>query len=202
MKRLFAFILVLMVCSGCTVVRIDTSNIDTILNVILTKDNTLYNRVGTGYKYYVPRGVTYIDTDELNDKLYSNGTYYYLYIDALSYYNDISVNYVENKDAYYSRKLSSDDKFKWNGYLEINQIDKDEYLIEFMYNYAKIETVVDANSINDAVLNSAYILSTIRFNYDVIELMLNDDYFTSKEEKYDIFTPKDSSDNLEYTDME
>ena len=34
-----------------------------ILNVILTKDNKLYNQVGQGYKYYLPGGVTYIDSD-------------------------------------------------------------------------------------------------------------------------------------------
>ena len=77
MKRILIFILVLLV-SGCTVVRIDTTDIDNIINVVLSKDNDLYNRVGSGYKYYIPRGVSYIDTDELNDKLYSNGSYYYL----------------------------------------------------------------------------------------------------------------------------
>ena len=64
--------------TGCTVVRIDTTNIDNIISIVLSKKNTLYNRVGKGYKYYVPRGVTYIDTTELNDKLYSNGNYYSL----------------------------------------------------------------------------------------------------------------------------
>ena len=78
MKKL----IILMLCfllTGCTAVRIDTTNIDNIVNVVLSKENNLYNRVGKGYKYYVPRGVTYIDTNDLNDKLYSNGIYYYLY---------------------------------------------------------------------------------------------------------------------------
>ena len=82
--------------TGCTVVRIDTTNIDNIISVVLSKKNTLYNRVGKGYKYYVPRGVTYIDTTELNDKLYSNGNYYYLYIDAVSYYHKVKINYKED----------------------------------------------------------------------------------------------------------
>ena len=60
-----------------TIVRIDTSDIDNIIDVVLSKNNKLYNRVGKGYKYYVPRGINYIDTTELNDKLYSNGYYYY-----------------------------------------------------------------------------------------------------------------------------
>ena len=44
MKKIIAFILVLMLC-GCTVVRIDTSNIDTIIDVVLSKNNNLFNRV-------------------------------------------------------------------------------------------------------------------------------------------------------------
>ena len=99
MKKKAILLILLLLVSGCTIVRIDTKNIDTIIDVVLSKNNTLYNQVGKGYKYYVPRGVTYIDTTELNDKLYSNGNYYYLYIDAVSYYHKVKVNYKENKDA-------------------------------------------------------------------------------------------------------
>ena len=196
MKKILLFILVLLV-SGCTVVRIDTTNIDTIVDVILSKDNDLYNRVGSGYKYYIPRGVSYIDTDELNDKLYSNGSYYYLYVDVIGYTNGVKVDYEENKDAYYSRVISESDGFDSSGYIEIIKED-DLYRIMFSYNYARIETIVEEENINLAVLNSAYILSTIQFNNNVIELMLDDDYFTNKEEKYEVFSKNDDSgDNFE-----
>ena len=59
-----------------------------------------------------------------------------------------------------------------------------------MYNYAKIEAVVNKENINEVVLNASYILSTIKYNSNVIKIMLNEDYFTNKEERYDIFTPK------------
>ena len=176
--------------TGCTVVRIDTTNIDNIISIVLSKKNTLYNRVGKGYKYYVPRGVTYIDTTELNDKLYSNGNYYYLYIDAVSYYHKVKVNYKENKDAYYSKKIDVSGK-EW--YLEIQKQKNDKYVIEFVYNYAKIEAMVDKEDINEVVLNASYILSTVKFNNKVIKLMLNETYFTNKEEKYDIFADKDNN---------
>ena len=176
--------------TGCTVVRIDTTNIDNIISIVLSKKNTLYNRVGKGYKYYVPRGVTYIDTTELNDKLYSNGNYYYLYIDAVSYYHKLKVNYKENKDAYYSKKIDVSGK---EGYLEIQKQKNDKYVIEFVYNYAKIEAMVDKEDINEVVLNASYILSTVKFNNKVIKLMLNETYFTNKEEKYDIFADKDNN---------
>lgn len=195
MKKIFLIVLCLILFTGCTVVRINTDNIDNLIDVVLSKNNKLYNRVGKGYKYYVPRGMNYIDTTELNDKLYSNGYYYYLYIDVISYYNKIDFSYKENKDAYYSRYININDKV---GYLEINKVN-DRYLIEYMYNYAKIEALVYEEDINDVVLNSTYILSTIKFNKNVIKLMLNDEYFINKEERYDIFTSKvDTTDNLEY----
>lgn len=187
----------LLLLTGCTAVRIDTSSIDTITNVVLSKNNKLFNRIGKGYKYYVPRGVNYIDNNDYNDKLYTNGDYYYLYIDTISYYYNVTSEYVEDSNAYYSKALDINGK---KGYLEINKVD-DKYLVEFMYNYAKIEALVDYNRINDVVLNSSYILSTIKFNSDVIKLMLDTNYFTSKEEQYDIFTSKKTTNKfLEYSE--
>lgn len=187
MKKLIILFSLFFIVTGCTVVRIDTTDIDNTINIILTKENKLYNRVGKGYKYYVPGGVTYIDTDELNDKLYSNGTYYYLYVDIVNYYYQSKYEYVENKDSYYSKYINLNNK---TGYLQIDKYD-DKYLIKFMYNYARIETLVDKDQINDAVLNCSYILSTIKFNHNVIKLMLNEDYLVNREEKYDVFTPKE-----------
>lgn len=174
-------------------VRINTNSVDNIINVILSKNNHLYNRVGKGYKYYVPRGVNYIDTDELNDKLYSNGNYYYLYIDAVSYYYNIDFEYQVDDNAYYSRLIDINDK---KGYLEINKTENDKYYIEFMYNYSKIETIVDYDDINNAILNASYILSTVKFNNNVIKIMLNEEYFVNKEEKYDIFNSKKQRDTF------
>ena len=185
-------IIVLSLTTGCTAVRIDTQNIDTIVSVVLSKNNTLYNRIGKGYKYYIPRGVTYIDTNDLNDKLYSNGNYYYLYIDAVSYFYKNKVGYVENKEAYYSRKIEGSKE----GYLEINEYG-DKYLINFVYNYAKIEAVVEEKDINEVVLNASYILSTVKFNDNIIELMLNEEYFTNKEEKYEEFSKVQDDEEIE-----
>lgn len=186
MKKLIIMFLSVFLLTGCTAVRINTDKIDTIINVVLSKDNTLYNTIGKGYKYYKPRGVTYIDTNEFNEKLYSNGNYYYLYVDINSYYYKKEFEYKENNESFYSKYIDINDKY---GYLEINEY-KGKYLIEFMYNYAKIEAVVNKENINEVVLNASYILSTIKYNSNVIKIMLNEDYFINKEERYDIFTPK------------
>lgn len=197
MKKIVLLLLVGLSLTGCTAVRINTKDIDNTINVILSKNNTLYNRVGKGYKYYVPRGVSYIDTVEFNDKLYSNGNYYYLYIDAISYFYQKEMNYEINDDAYYSREFDINGK---KGYLKIEEKDN-KYLINFYYNYARIQALVIKDDIEDVVLNATYILSTVKFNPEVIKLMLDDEFFTNKEEKYDIFESESEDNNfLNYTD--
>ncbi|MDD6323665.1 MAG: hypothetical protein PUA73_03545 [Bacilli bacterium] len=186
MKKKILLCLVTLLLTGCTIVRIDTTSIDNIVNVVLSKENTLYNRVGRGYKYYVPRGVTYIDSSGSNDKLYSNGVYYYLYLDEISYYYKKANNYKVDHTKYYSKKI----KNKGNiGYLEITKQDG-LYLITFVYNYAKIEALVPKDDINDTVLNSSYILSTIKYNNNIVKLSLEDNFLKNKEEKYNVFSSK------------
>ena len=191
MKKLIFASLVTLILTGCTIVRIDTTNIDNILNVILSKDNTLYNRVGRGYKYYVPRGVTYIDSSGSNDKLYSNGIYYYLYLDEISYYYKKTTNYKVDNSKYYSKKINNNGK---SGYLEITK-QEDLYLIEFVYNYAKIEALVPEEDINDTVLNCSYILSTIKYNSKIVKLSLEDNFLQNKEDKYNVFSKKNQDNN-------
>ena len=201
MKKILLLGLVTLILTGCTIVRIDTTSIDNILNVVLSKENTLYNRVGRGYKYYVPRGVTYIDSSGSNDKLYSNGVYYYLYLDEIGYYYKKSINYKVDNSKYYSRKINNKGNL---GYLEITKQD-DLYLIEFVYNYARIEALVPKDDINDTVLNCSYILSTIKYNHNIIKLSLSENFLQNKEETYDVFSSKkeDNDDNfLKYEDQE
>lgn len=186
MKKL-AILLVVILLTGCTVVRIDTTSVDNIINVVLSKDGktSIYNRIGKGYKYYIPRGVTYIDTNDLNDRLYSNGIYYYLYVDAISYFYKANINYEIDDEAYYYNKIAD------KGYIKITE-ENTKYKIVFVYNYSRIEAVVEKNKIEEVVLNASYMLSTVEFNENVIKLMLNDDYFTNKEEQYDLFTRKET----------
>ena len=192
MKKISILIIVMLLISGCTIVRIDTKSIDNIIDVVLSKDNTLYNQIGKGYKYYVPRGVSYINTTEYNDTLYSNGNYYYLNVDIVSYYYNKSVTYTEPNDAYYFKRIENGDK---TGYVLISKVN-DKYLINFSYNYASIEAMVEKDQINDIILNSSYILSTIKYNDNVIKIMLDDDYFKNKEEKYTVFESQSGNDNF------
>lgn len=196
MKKVILVLLLIIMTTGCSIVRIDTTNVDNIVNVVLSKNNKLYNQIGQGYKYYLPGGVSYIDSDELNDILYCNGNYYYLYIDAINYYYQTRVDYKENDGLYYSRKFDMSDGFAHSGYLEIHEIDN-LYYIKFVYNYAKIESVVEKKDINDTILNASYILSTIKYNYNIVELMLNEEYFINKTGKYDNYDTLEESGKFE-----
>ena len=200
MKKIMLLCLLTLLLTGCTIVRIDTTSIDNIVNVVISIDNKLYNRVGIGYKYYVPRGMTYIDSTGSNDELYSNGIYYYLYLDEVSYYYKKAVNYKEDSSKFYSRKINKGTK----GYLEITKKDN-LYLIEFVYNYAKVEALVPKKEINNAVLNCSYILSTIKYNHNIIKLSLSENFLQNKEETYDVFSSKqneeDNDNFLKYEDQ-
>ena len=159
MKKYLILFLTLML-SGCSVVRINTNSLDTIVDVVLSKNNTLYNKDGQGYKYYIPNGVTHIDTDDLSHTLYYKGEYLYLYVDIVSYYYKKNIKYKKNDYAYFSKKIGNDDK---TGYVEVIKKD-DLYYVNFYYNYARIEALVSRDNLSNTILNASYILSTIKYN--------------------------------------
>ena len=71
---------------------------------------------------------------------------YYLYVDVISYYHKIENTYKINQDAYYSKVIDYNDK---TGYLEIIESGS-KYYVEFMFNYAKIEVLVDKDQLVNA----------------------------------------------------
>ena len=101
----------------------------------------------------------------------------------ISYYNDVKFNYKVNDTSYLSLNINNKEKI---GYLEINKRN-DKYLIEIMYNYAKIEVIVDENDIKGAISNSIVILSSIVFNKEMIASMQDEDILNFSEEELDIF---------------
>ena len=62
-----------------------------------------------------------------------------------------------------------------------------------MYNYAKIEVMVDKDLINDTLINCVNILSSIKYDDTIIKNLLNDDKLDYTEEIFDMF--KDAEDN-------
>ena len=191
MKKYLILFLTLML-SGCSVVRINTNSLDTIVDVVLSKNNTLYNKDGQGYKYYIPNGVTHIDTDDLSHTLYYKGEYLYLYVDIVSYYYKKDIKYKKNDYAYFSKKIDNNDK---TGYVEVIKKD-DLYHVNFYYNYARIEALVTEDNLSNTILNATYILSTIKYNKGLIKTMLDDEYLINKAGKYDLFKTNDKTEKF------
>ena len=191
MKKYLILFLTL-ILTGCSVVRIDTNSLDNIVDVVLSKNNNLYNKDGQGYKYYIPNGVTHIDTDDLSHTLYYKGEYLYLYVDIVSFYYNKNIKYKKNDYAYFSKIINNSDK---TGYVEVIKKD-DLYYVNFYYNYARIEALVTKENLSNTVLNASYILSTIKYNKRLIKTMLDDKYLINKAGKYDLFKTNDKTEKF------
>jgi hypothetical protein len=194
MKKKMAILgLVLIFLTGCT--NINTTSYKDIITSVVTSKHNLTNAHRTGYSYYLPNGVMAKDAKDFNEVLTDANNTYYFYVDVVSYYNRVIEEYQIDTNAYYSEKINYEDKY---GYLEINQQKNNKYLVEIMYNYAKIEVIVDSNNLKEAITNSIVILSSIDYNKDVLANIIGDNVLQFNEETYDIFkTKKQDSDFLD-----
>ena len=181
-EKLFLLVAILFVLTGCTCVQ--SSSIEEILNQSMNSLVNVVNVNRKGYSYYLPRGLNIKSSNDYNEIISDEKYLYYLYVDIVSYNSKIAFNYNANKEAYYSASLANNEQ---KGYIEINNYENDQYLIEIMYNYAKIEVIVYERDINKCVAYAISILTSIAYNDNVIENYLGDDIFLSSEEAYDIF---------------
>ena len=60
-KIILLSIIVLLVC-GCT--RLDDTNISKNMNLLLSEKTNIYNVQYDGYKYYLPKGLTFLDKED------------------------------------------------------------------------------------------------------------------------------------------
>ena len=182
MKKLIILAVMIFFLCGCT--NINKSSINKITNDALNAKHSYANMIKVGYKYYKPLQMSVIETTDYNETLRSDGILYYLYIDIVSYYNKTNNEYTENDISYYSKAIKHKDK---SGFIEINELDDNQYLIEIMYNYAKIEVMVDKERLNEAVAFSLSILSSVKYNDVVINNKLGQDVFSTHEESFNLF---------------
>lgn len=200
MKKKYLFlILLLFILTGCAPLK--QQNIDQLLAVLLNQKNQLQNVVFDGYKYYVPRGMKLVNKEEYNAQLLDENNFtYYFYVDVVSFYNQELLNYAVNEDAYYSKKLNYQNK---EGYLEITKINNDDnYFIEYMYNYGKIEVYTKGKYINEVITQASSILSSIQFNQSVLETIIGNKVLDYKEETYNVMKPKGNNQTESYLDYE
>lgn len=184
-KRIFLLISLMFLLTSCT--SINKKDYSKIIDEVINSRYTINNEYRTGYKYYTPSGLTSMSSTDYNEVLQSSKYRYYLYVDVVSYYNRVIEEYDEDSNAYFSQVINHDDKF---GYIEINLQENKKYLVEIMYNYAKIEVMVEEDDINYAVTNAMIILSSIEYNSDILSSIIGDNVLEFNEETFDIFQAK------------
>lgn len=194
---LFISFILLTGCSVNNIERVDSYTFEEEMNKVLSYNINYYNKIGKGYKYYAPRGMTKIDETSYNDILVRNNIKYYLYVDVVSYYYHTTLDYKENINAYYSLKINNKGKL---GYIEITEVSKDKLFVEMNYNYAKIEVYTNKKDIKEVVSNCTYILNSMNFNDSLLKKMYEEGNLGSKEEVYYLFDKSNNNDGnfLEY----
>ena len=186
LNKIFLLVLIILF-SGCSIVNINTNDyLKNVNNIIKRKSNKASDNA-IGYQFDLPNGVSIVETEDFNQKLKSGNSTYYLYVDIVSYFYKVKNEYKVNNDAFLSSKLSNDKKY---GYVEVNK-DKGKYYVEMMYNYAKIESYVEEDDLKETLNNMAYILSSIKYNNDIVVNIIGDEkYNLSSDETYSIFKTK------------
>lgn len=199
MKKLFILLSLILLVSGCSFVNVDKQSYEGIISSIMYGHEDLANISLEGYSYYLPKGVSLKSTNSNNSVLYYNHKKMYLYVDIVSYYNKIENKYEKSNSNYVSIPINNDGK---NGYLDITQI-KDDYFVEFMYNYSKIEAFVKYDDLKKTVTKMAYILDSINFNDSILNSLIGENSLDYGEEVFDIFKSKrDEVDTfLKYEEM-
>lgn len=194
LKKILIVVALLLLLTGC--VNVNDASFSKIIEEAINSHENIYNTYRKGYKFYLPKGMYISDNNNFNEIIKSKNEIYYLYVDVLSYINKRENTYQENSSAYYSLKFSN------KGYIEINVV-KSKYLVEIVYNYAKIEVMVDETALRPAIANAIIILSSIKFN-DVLLSSSEASVLNYKEETVDIFKShgKDNSNFLEYIEYD
>lgn len=190
MKKIVLLLSLILVTSACT----NLNNLDykdNINEVIKSNSNNkLYNHVGNGYKYYLPKYMSVKNMINFNEKINSNDYTYYLYLDVVSFNS--------KKQDKINKKCDINYEFKQNnseGFLCVNNVNN-EYLVEIVYNYAKIEVKIAKNDLNEAINNGIIILSTIKYDSDLISKMIGESKLDGSEETLNIFKDTKSKDDF------
>ncbi len=191
MKKFLVVLIAILILSGCS--NIQSKDYDTLISEAASSKYDIVNTYRTGYKYYVPGNMDISNILDYNETLEDSSHKYYFYVDVVSYYNRVIENYEVNPEAYYSKVINYQDKY---GYIEINKWKNGKYLLEIMYNYAKIEVIVEESFLKEAVSYAMVILASVKYNNNVLENIVGENVLTSKEIEFNIFETKKSESNF------
>ena len=181
MKKVLILISLIFLITGCSNIK-DLTYDEIVQNFGTVSSRT--NTYRTGYKYYLPRGMQVNDSTLFNEVLEDGKYTYYLYVDAVSYLNQVSYDYQVDNSILFSTAIKNGDYF---GFVEVKLVENNKYLVEIMYNYAKIEVIVDKKDIKLSMISAISILRSIEYNDNIIANLLEDDVLNYAEEEMDIF---------------
>ena len=184
MKKIVLLSTILLLVTGCSIVKLSDNNIEKNIDTIMSEKSNLHNVYYDGYKYYLPKGINFVSKDDFNAVLKdSQNNKYYLYVDVIAYYNKEKISYEENYDLYLSKKLKYNKK---NGYIQIEEINS-KYFIQYVYNYMKLEAYVSEEDLNSTIINLSYILKSVKYNDKVLESLVGENVLDYKEVEYNLF---------------
>ncbi len=189
MKKIILILSVFLLC-GC--VNLNDLSYDEIIARELDSVSKFNNIKRNGYSYTLLNGLKITEHDEYNDVIENSRSKFYLYVDIVSYYHQKDFNYSIKSNVFYSKSYEFNGK---KAYLEINNLENDKYLIEIMYNYAKIEVIVDKYDINSSLSQAMSILSSITYNDNIIKNLMGKDVLNFSDEEFNIFETA-STDNI------
>ena len=191
MKKVLCLLATVLLLCGCS--KINDKNYDELINSVVASNYKMENTYRTGYKYYTPTNMDILNTLDYNETLADDNYKYYFYVDVVSYYNRVIDKFKEDDKAVYSKSINYEDKY---GYIEINKWKNGKYLLEIMYNYAKIEVIVDEENIKSAITNSMVVLSSVKYNNNLLESIVGENVLTAKEIEFNIFETKKNESNF------
>ncbi len=193
MKKLFLVLALVILFTGCDVKNITDKDIENIIDESLELKVQGSNNNFKGYKYYIPRGFMLQNKKGNNYMLLSNGDYYYLYVDIVSYFHKKDIETTFEDDLYFSKELSYNDI---KGYVKVSKPKNDLYYIEMVYNYSKIETYVKKENLEYALKNSLKILASIKYNDVILDTLIGEKTLSYEEEVYNFFESKREEGNF------
>ncbi len=189
-KLLITLLLAVFLMTGCNVVS--SKSVTDVFETILYVSNNLSNTYMEGYSLYLPQGIKLIDKSDYNLVIQDKKNKYYLYIDLIAYYYKTDNLYEEKNSHFYSKKISYNNK---NGYIDVVE-NNNNYFVTLMYNYAKIESVIKKEDFNDALVSMCSILSTIKYNDNIIDGMVGREGMVFQEERFNLFESSKENDNF------
>lgn len=192
MKKIFLIFIMLISVTGCTYVNFNNYSYQQIIDDSLDKNIKYSNNNFNGYKLYIPRGLKVVDKDEYNLIILNDEDVYYLYVDVISYHYKTNNEITKSSNSIFSSSISHNNL---NGFIDISKYD-DKYFVQANYNYSKIQGFVSEKNINRSLVYMISILSSIDYNENVINTLIDKDLLDNTEEKFNFFESKNDTSNF------